>query len=52
MKKNIDTTTFAIIDVETTGGVSKGRMTEVCIILVKNREIQEHLTLHLLILDV
>ncbi len=32
----IKDTTFAIIDVETTGGVNKGRMTEVCIILVKN----------------
>ena len=44
MKKNIDNTTFAIIDVETTGGVSKGRMTEVCIILVKNKEIQDSYT--------
>ncbi|MFT5256232.1 MAG: DNA polymerase-3 subunit epsilon, partial [Candidatus Paceibacteria bacterium] len=34
----IKETIFAIIDVETTGGVSKGRMTEVCIILVKNGE--------------
>lgn len=44
MKNNIDNTTFAIIDVETTGGVAKGRMTEVCIILVKNREIQNTYT--------
>ena len=39
MKKNIENTIFSIIDVETTGGVAKGKMTEVCIILVKNREI-------------
>jgi DNA polymerase-3 subunit epsilon len=44
MKQNLDATTFAIIDVETTGGVSKGKMTEVCIILVKNREIQDTFT--------
>lgn len=44
MIKDIENTTFAIIDVETTGGVSKGRMTEICIILVKNREIQNTYT--------
>ncbi|MGK0387090.1 MAG: DNA polymerase-3 subunit epsilon [Patiriisocius sp.] len=36
MKTAMKDLTFAIIDVETTGGVSKGRMTEVCIILIKN----------------
>lgn len=44
MKKTIQETTFAITDVETTGGVSNGRMTEVCIILLKDGIIQDSYT--------
>ena len=37
--------TFAIIDVETTGGGMKGnRLTEICIVLLKNGEVQDKYT--------
>ncbi|EDM42916.1 DNA polymerase III, epsilon subunit [unidentified eubacterium SCB49] len=36
---DIKTEKFTVIDVETTGGVGQGRMTEICIITVENMEI-------------